>query len=84
MLSNIIKHMQCTVLLSMKRTKFEKIWQCGKLQQFKQKTNARKWRVSIERCEMDKKVKNVSNPHVSSEDPTKWPSPNPCSLYRML
>ena len=36
----------------------------GKLQQIKQKTNARKWHASIERCEMEKKVKNINDPHV--------------------
>ena len=34
---------------------FERIWQYGKLQQLKQKTNARKWHANIERCEMEKK-----------------------------
>ena len=38
------------------KTKVERIWQYGKLQHFKQKTNARKWRASIEQCEMEKKV----------------------------
>ena len=50
--------------ISVKKTKFEKIWQHGKLQQFKQKTNARKWHASIKRCEMEKEVKNVNDPQV--------------------
>ena len=45
-------------------TKFEKIWQCGKLQQFKPKTCERKWHISIKRCEMDKKVKNINDAHI--------------------
>ena len=53
-----------TIWLKKKKTKFEKIWQYGKLQQFKPKTYARKWHVSIERCEMDKKVKNINDAHV--------------------
>ena len=28
------------------------------------KTNARKWHASIERCEMEKKVKYINDPHV--------------------
>ena len=36
-------------------TKFKKILQCGKLQQFKQKTNVRKWHASREQYKMDKK-----------------------------
>ena len=40
--------------ISVKKTKFEKIWQYGKLKQFKQKTNARKWHASIKRCKMEK------------------------------
>ena len=50
--------------ISVKKTKFEKIWQYGKLQQFKQKTNARKWHASIKRCEMEKEVKNINDPQV--------------------
>ena len=45
-------------------TEFEKIWQCGKLQQFKPKTYVRKWHISIKRCEMDKKVKNINDAHI--------------------
>ena len=47
--------------ISVKKTKFEKIWQNGKLQQFKQKTKARKWHASIKRCEMEKEVKNIDD-----------------------
>ena len=50
--------------ISVKKTKFEKIWQYGKLQQFKQKTNARKWHASTKRCEMEKEVKNINDPQV--------------------
>ena len=50
--------------ISVKKTKFEKIWQYGKLQQFKQKTNAKKLHASIKRCEMEKEVNNINDPQV--------------------
>ena len=45
-------------------TEVGRIWRYGKLRYFKQETNARKWHANIKRCEIEKKIKTINDPHV--------------------